>query len=142
MQHFAGVLALGRGTIEAARMRFDAALQALEQVPDNAAPFFIAMSLGWAVDERREPPLPFAEETVLFGRRVGAQQAAGHVRLAIALSERLAGNIGAAFSLIDDAYGRFRELGDRYGGVCLVAAGTRIALDCAVRRSGPVLATV
>jgi len=115
MQHFAGVLALGRGTIEAARMRFDAALQALEQVPDNAAPFFIAMSLGWAVDERREPPLPFAEETVLFGRRVGAQQAAGHVRLAIALSERLAGNIGAAFSLIDDAYGRFRDLGDRYG---------------------------
>jgi tetratricopeptide (TPR) repeat protein len=84
-------------------------------VPDNARPFFTAMSLGWAVDERRDPPLPFAEETVLFGRRVGAQQAAGHVRLAIALSERLSGHIDAAFSLIDDARTRFRRLDDRYG---------------------------
>jgi tetratricopeptide (TPR) repeat protein len=113
--HFAGVLALGRGEIEAAVARFDAALQALAQVPDDTAPFFIAMSLGWAVDERGDPPLPFAEETVLFGRRVGAQQAAGHVRLASALCERLAGNMDAAFTLIDDAYGRFRELDDRYG---------------------------
>ena len=114
-QHFAGVLALGRGDIEAASSRFEAALQALERVPDQTAPFFITMSLGWAVDERRDPPLPFAEETVLFGRRVGAQQAAGHVRLAIALSERLAGHINAAFTLIDDACARFRQVDDRYG---------------------------
>jgi predicted ATPase/DNA-binding SARP family transcriptional activator len=114
-QHFAGVLALGRGAIKAARTRFEAALEALDQVPEDAAPFFIAMSLGWAVDERGDPPLPFAEETVLFGRRVGAQQAAGHVRLASALCERLAGNMGAAFTLINDAYGRFRDLDDRYG---------------------------
>jgi predicted ATPase/DNA-binding SARP family transcriptional activator len=115
MQHFAGVLALGRGENDVARTRFEAALQALEQVPEDAPPFFIAMSLGWAVDERRDPPLPFAEETVLFGRRVGAQQAAGHVRLAIALSERLAGQINTAFTLIDDAYARFRGLDDRFG---------------------------
>ena len=114
-QHFAGVLALARGEVDLARPRFDAALQALQQVPDDAAPFFVAMSLGWAVDERRDPPLPFAEETVLFGRRVGAQQAAGHLRLAIALSERLAGNIDAASMLIDDAYARFRGVDDRYG---------------------------
>ena len=114
-QHFAGVLAMARGEIEAARGRFDAALQALERVPDDAAPFFIAMSVGWAVDDRRDPPLPFGEETVLFGRRVGAQQAAGYVRLAIALSERLASNIDAAFALIDDAYDRFHAVDDRYG---------------------------
>ena len=114
-QHLAGVLALGRGELGKARARFDAALHALDQVPNDEAPFFIAMSLGWAVDERRDPPLPFAEETVLFGRRVGAQQAAGHVRLAIALSERLAGNSGASFPLVDDAYERFRDLDDRYG---------------------------
>ena len=114
-QHFAGVLALGRDEIEAARSRFDAALQALNRVPNNAPPFFIAMSLGWAVDERRDPPLPFLEETVLFGRRVGAQQAAGHVRLAMALGERMAGNFRAAFALIDDAYARFRDVDDRYG---------------------------
>jgi tetratricopeptide (TPR) repeat protein len=115
VQHFAGVLAMARGDIEAARTRFDAALQALEGVPDDAAPFFVAMSVGWAVDERRDPPLPFGEETVLFGRRVGAQQAAGYVRLAIALSDRLAGNIDAAFALIDDAYDRFHAVDDRYG---------------------------
>jgi hypothetical protein len=110
-QHFAGVLALARGEIEVARTRFDAALQALQRVADDAPPFFIAMSLGWAVDERHDPPLPFGEETVLFGRRVGAQQAAGYVRLAIALSERLAGNLDAAFDLIDDAYARPRPAG-------------------------------
>jgi predicted ATPase len=114
-QHFAGVLAMARGEVEVARARFDAALQALERVPDDAAPFFIAMSVGWAVDERQDPPLPFGEETVLFGRRVGAQQAAGYVRLAIALSERLADHIDAAFALIDDAYDRFHAVDDRYG---------------------------
>ena len=114
-QHFAGILALGRGETEAARSYFEWSLEALERVPAEAPPFFIAMSLGWAVDERRDPPLPFAEETVLFGRRVGAEQAAGYVRLALALTERLAGDLDVAFSLIDDALARFRKLDDRYG---------------------------
>jgi len=57
-QHFAGVLALARGEIEVARTRFDAALQALQRVADDAPPFFIAMSLGWAVDERQDRPTP------------------------------------------------------------------------------------
>jgi hypothetical protein len=60
-QHFAGVLALARGEVDMARTRFNAALQALQHVPDDAVPFFIAMALGWAVDERRDPPLPFGE---------------------------------------------------------------------------------
>ncbi|HET8915180.1 MAG TPA: hypothetical protein VFM91_05710, partial [Propionibacteriaceae bacterium] len=114
-QHFAGVLALARGEIEVARSRFDAALHALQRVPDDAPPFFIAMSLGWAVDARHDPPLPFGEETVLFGRRVGAQQAAGHLRLALALAERLDDHIDAAFTLIEDAYARFRDVDDHYG---------------------------
>jgi predicted ATPase/DNA-binding SARP family transcriptional activator len=114
-QHFAGILALGRGETEAARSHFERSMEALERVPAEAAPFFIAMSLGWAVDERRDPPLPFAEETVLLGRRVGAEQAAGYVRLALALTERLAGDLDVAFSLIDDALVRFRNLDDRYG---------------------------
>jgi predicted ATPase/DNA-binding SARP family transcriptional activator len=114
-QHLAGVLALGRGQTEAARLHFRWSMQALERVPAEAPPFFIAMSLGWAVDERSDPPLPFAEETVLFGRRVGAEQAAGYLRLALALTERLAGDLDVAFSLIDDALARFRKLHDRYG---------------------------
>jgi len=114
-QHFAGVLALARGEVDVASTRFNAALRALQQVPDDAAPFFIAMALRWAVDERREPPLTFGEETVLFGRRVGAQQAAGYVRLALALSERLGGNVDTALTLIDDAYARFHAVNDHYG---------------------------
>jgi predicted ATPase/DNA-binding SARP family transcriptional activator len=114
-QHFAGVLALALDEIDTARASFDSALQAVNRVPNDAPPFFIAMSLGWAVDERRDPPLPFLEETVLFGRRVGAQQAAGHVRLAMSFAERMAGSLRAAFALIDDAYVRFRDVDDRYG---------------------------
>ena len=139
-QHFAGVLALARGEIEIAHTRFDAALQALQRVPDDAPPFFIAMSLGWAVDERRDPPLPFAEETVLFGRRVGCSTGGRVLRLALALGERLDGHIDAAFTLIDDACARFNEIADRYGeAYALSQRGHVLALDSAVRGGGPCL---
>jgi tetratricopeptide (TPR) repeat protein len=114
-QHFAGILAMWRGEMEAARTRFDAALQALELVPDDTAPFFIAMSPGWVIDERTDPPLPVAEESILFGRRVGAQQAIGHVRLAVALIERLTGRPGVALAVIDEALAGFRAVDDQYG---------------------------
>ena len=114
-QHFAGILAMWRGEMETARTRFDAALRTLELVSDDTRPFFIAMSLGWVIDERKEPPIPIAEETILFGRRVGAQQAMGHVRLALALIERLTGRIGVALAVIDEALAGFRAVDDRYG---------------------------
>jgi hypothetical protein len=114
-EHFAGLLAFWRDGTEAARARFGAAVLALEEVPDAEPPFFITISLGWAVDERRDPPLPVAEESILFGRRVGAQQAAGHLRLSIALTERLSGRVEAALGLIGEAIARFRSVGDRYG---------------------------
>ena len=57
-QLFAGILAMWRGEMVAARTRFDAALQALELVPDDTTPFFIAMSIGWVIDERTDPPCP------------------------------------------------------------------------------------
>ena len=113
-QHFAGVLALGRDEIEAARSRFDAALRALNSVPNNAPPFLIAMSLGWAVDERRDPPFLFRRDCAV--RSSGWCAAGGWtLRLAMALGERIAGNLRAAFVLIDDAYARFRDVDDRYG---------------------------
>jgi tetratricopeptide (TPR) repeat protein len=114
-QHFAGVLAMWRGEMEVARTRFDAALRALERVPVDTPPFFIAMSIGWVIDERTDPPMPFAEETILFGRRVGAQQATGHVQLAIALIERLTGPIAVALAVIEKALAGFRAVNDRYG---------------------------
>jgi predicted ATPase/DNA-binding SARP family transcriptional activator len=114
-QHFAGILAMWRGELVGARTRFDAALQALELVPDATAPFFIAMSIGWVIDERTDPPLPVAEESILFGRRVGVQQAIGHVRLAIALIERLTDRSSLALGIIDEALAGFRAVEDRYG---------------------------
>ena len=114
-QHFAAILAMWRGEMEAARVRFDAALQALELVPDDTAPFFIAMSIGWVIDERTDPPVPVAEESILFGRRVGVQQAIGHVGLARALIERLTGRMAVALAIIDAALAGFRAVEDRYG---------------------------
>jgi predicted ATPase/DNA-binding SARP family transcriptional activator len=114
-QHFAGILAMWRGEMAEARTRFDAALQALELVPDNTAPFFIAMSVGWVIDERMDPPLPVAEESILLGRRVGARQAIGHVRLAAALIERLTGRVGVALAVIEEALAGFRAVDDQYG---------------------------
>ena len=113
-QHFAGILALWRGEMDTARARFHEALLALDRVPDETVPFFIAVAPGWAVDERGDTPLPFGEETVL-GRRVGAQQAVGHVRLAIALIDRLSGRVSAALTVIGEASAQFRRVDDRYG---------------------------
>jgi tetratricopeptide (TPR) repeat protein len=59
--------------------------------------------------------MPFAEETILFGRRVGAQQATGHVQLALALTERLTGSTAVALAIIDEALAGFRAVNDRYG---------------------------
>ncbi|HEY5881284.1 MAG TPA: hypothetical protein VIU11_20390 [Nakamurella sp.] len=114
-RHFAGVLALSRGEPEAAKDHFEAALRVLDRVGDDAPPFFVAITMGWVVDERNDPPLPFGEETVLLGRRVGSGQAVGHVRIAIALTERLAGRCESALAGIDRSRILFHTLGDRYG---------------------------
>jgi tetratricopeptide (TPR) repeat protein len=72
-------------------------------------------TMGWIVDGRVEPPLPYGEETVLFGRRIGAQQAAAHIAIAHALTDRLSGDVDSALRRIDGARHRFDALGDRYG---------------------------
>jgi predicted ATPase/DNA-binding SARP family transcriptional activator len=119
--HFAGVLALGRGQTGAAHAEFDAALRFLDLVPDDAAPFFVAMSIGWVVDERHPPPLPFGEDTVLLRRRVGRRQAIGYLRIALALTERLVGQEQRALSILDEAAILFDSLSDRHGQACALA---------------------
>lgn len=113
--HFTGTIALCRGDLVAARAGFESALRILDRVPADAPPFFVTIAMGWAVDERHDPPLPFGEETVLLGRRVGASQAVGHVGIAVALTERLTGHCDAALTLLEECRGRFHALGDRYG---------------------------
>jgi predicted ATPase/DNA-binding SARP family transcriptional activator len=114
-RHLAGIVALSRADTAAAKELFTAAQHALERVPPDAPPYFMTITMGWVVDGCVEPSLPYGEETVLFGRRIGAQQAAGHVAISRALTDRLSGDLDSALRLIDEARRRFDALGDRYG---------------------------
>ena len=113
--HFAGLLALAVGDLERAREEFEAALRALEHVPTSTPPFFTAITVCWVVDDRGSTLLPVGEDSMLLGRRVGAEQAHGHIAAAAAIVERLSGRIPSALELLDDACRRFAALGDVYG---------------------------
>ena len=113
--HFAGLLALAVGDLERAREEFDAALRALGHVPASTRPFFTAITVCWVVDDRGSTLLPVGEDSMLLGRRVGAEQAYGHIAAAAAIVERLSGRIPSALELLDDACRRFAALGDVYG---------------------------
>jgi hypothetical protein len=75
----------------------------------------VALTLAWTVDERHDPPLLLAEDTLLIGRRIGTEQAAAHIAVAEALARRLAGDPAAALEVIGDAQARFASIGDGYG---------------------------
>ncbi|HKC27445.1 MAG TPA: hypothetical protein VKB75_05490, partial [Jatrophihabitans sp.] len=114
-EHLAGLAELSAGAHDAARLRFEAARSRLGHAPADLPPYFVAMTLAWTVDERSNPPLLLGEDTFLLGRRIGVEQASGHVAIALALAQRLAGHIDAALELIDDARARFDALDDGYG---------------------------
>src|SRR6476659_1907415 len=84
-RHFAGVRALGCADLSAADQAFAEAGVALEQARADGPPYFQTLTLAWVVDDRTGRPFPVGEETLLLGRRVGAQQAAGHLAVARAL---------------------------------------------------------
>lgn len=114
-EHVAGLVALSVGDVAEGRERFVAALRALARAPHSATPYFIAITLAWVVDERHDPPRVCGEDSMLLGRRISVDQAAGHVELSLALAERLGGDTDRALVLIDEARGRFDALDDRYG---------------------------
>ncbi len=113
--HFAAVLALALGEVDEARALLHDAGDALDRVPEESPPFFTTLCVSCVVDDRGTVPLPIAEDTMLLGRLVGAAQAGGHVAVAAALTERLAGQTDLALELLDDAIARFTVLGDTYG---------------------------
>ena len=118
--HFAGLLALAVGDLDTASSRFDAARVALDQVPESTPPFFTTITVCWVVDDRGPVPLAVGEDSMLLGRRVGAQQARGHIAAAVAVVERLAGRIDEALGLLDDAQRSFASMGDVYGQAYIV----------------------
>ena len=114
-RHFAAVMALALGEVDDARALLHEADAALDRVPEDSSPFFTTLTVSCVVDDRGAVPLPIAEETMVLGRVVGAAQARGHVAVAAALAERLAGRTDLALALLDDAIARFTVLGDTYG---------------------------
>jgi predicted ATPase/DNA-binding SARP family transcriptional activator len=114
-RHLAGLLALSVGHLHDATAQFAAATAALSGVPASAPPFFSAMTICWVTDDRGEVPVPIAEESMVLGRRVGAEQARGYLEAATALVARVGGNTDAALGLLEAAVHRFDALGDVYG---------------------------
>jgi hypothetical protein len=114
-RHVAGLLALGVGRLEDAAANLAAATSALAAVPATAPPFFSAMTICWVTDDRGAVPVPVAEESMVLGRRVGAEQARGYLEANTAIVERLAGDADATLGLLDAAVCRFDALDDVYG---------------------------
>ncbi|WP_244809735.1 BTAD domain-containing putative transcriptional regulator [Streptomyces sp. So13.3] len=56
--------------------------------------------------------VPYMEETMLLGRRVGVVQATGYAEAALGYAHRLTGNQQAALSLVAEAVDQFADLGD------------------------------
>jgi tetratricopeptide (TPR) repeat protein len=107
---------LGRGELQSARKVFDEIAAGLPALPRPGPKFFAPMMLGFAVEGAAtvSPRLHF-EETVLLGRRVGADQAGAYVQCNLAYLARLAEDLDEARSLVEDAASVFRGIGDREG---------------------------
>ncbi|MDF3051722.1 MAG: hypothetical protein K0R87_3360, partial [Pseudonocardia sp.] len=113
--HMAAILAMSRGELDDAEQRIRAARAALASVRAESEPFFVTMSLAILVERRAGWICPVGEETMFLARRVGAAQAAGHLRLTDAVLARMRGHLTVALRLLDEADAVFGELDDRYG---------------------------
>jgi predicted ATPase/DNA-binding SARP family transcriptional activator len=111
---FDGVTALMVGDASAAGKAYAAALRAVARVPPKSAPFLTVLSPSWTL-ESGPVPLPTAEDTMLLGRRVGAEQARGYLTAGAAIADRLGGLGERALLRLLEAESCFRRLGDDYG---------------------------
>jgi len=111
---FTGVTALATGDASAAGKAYAAALRAVALVPPQSAPFFTVLNPTWTI-ERGPVPLLTAEDTMLLGRRVGAEQARGYLTAAAAIADRVGGLGERALLRLLEAESCFRRLGDDYG---------------------------
>jgi len=114
--HLHAMVLLGRGELSLARNVFDDVRAALLPLRLVARPSFTPVMLGFSVvgAQVKSPRLHF-EETMLLGRRVGAEQAGAYVLCNLAYLARLAGDLDEAIKLLDEAASVFGAIGDRYG---------------------------
>jgi tetratricopeptide (TPR) repeat protein len=114
-ENLGAVIALWRGNNDAALAGVRAGLEAAHTVANDAPPFYVAVLPTWVVDTRQDPPYIVGEETLVLGRRVGAQQARGYLLVTQSIARRLAGDVSGAHSDLDAAATQFCAVGDRYG---------------------------
>jgi predicted ATPase/DNA-binding SARP family transcriptional activator len=119
--HLAAILAMSRGQLDLAATRLDAARAMLATIRKESPPFFVTMSLAVLVERRAGWACPVGEETMFLARRVGAPQAAGHLRLTDAVHARLRGDLAGALRSLAEALATFSSIGDRYGEALSIA---------------------
>ncbi|GAA2882487.1 hypothetical protein GCM10010472_45740 [Pseudonocardia halophobica] len=111
--HLLGLVALSQGKWCIAREQLLRALDMLRALPRPGRPFFAPVLLGVAVD--RDGPRTVFEETMLQGRLVAADRAAGYVRCNLAWLARAEGELDEAAACVDAALQGFTARKDLVG---------------------------
>ena len=126
-----GQSALFREDGPLAARRFEMCLSELAQSDPGIRPFFPVVTPAMQLVPIAGRLVPYLEETMLLGRRVGVIQATGYAQSAIGYANRLTGDQQSAISAVSDAVEQFTELGDD-----LARAQTLHQLGCIHRAGG------
>ncbi len=110
-----GQCALFREDGPLAARHFDTCLSELAQASTAARPFLPVITPSLQLATMAGRLVPYMEETMLLGRRVGTVQAAGYVLSAIGYAQRLSGDRDSAIAVVSDAVEQFTEWGDDLG---------------------------
>jgi predicted ATPase/DNA-binding SARP family transcriptional activator len=92
--------------------RLDSCSRELAQANIGSRPFFPVVTPCLQLVPAAGRLVPFMEETMLLGRRVGVAQGRGFVLAAYGYANRLAGNVQSAISPVVEAVELFDDLGD------------------------------
>jgi predicted ATPase/DNA-binding SARP family transcriptional activator len=111
--------------------RLDSCLSELAYSDVSARPFLPVITPCLQLVPLAGRLIPYMEETMLLGRRVGVSQATGYVLSAIGYANRLSGDQQSAISIIADAVDHFADLGDD-----LARAQALHQIGCTHRDSG------
>jgi predicted ATPase/DNA-binding SARP family transcriptional activator len=90
----------------------DTCLRELAQADHGARPFLPAVTPSQQLVPVAGRLVPYLEETMLLGRRVGVIQATGYVLCAVGYADRLSGNHKPAIAVVSHALEQFTGIGD------------------------------
>lgn len=107
-----GQSALFREDGPLAAARFETCLKELAQSDPSTRPFLPVITPSQQLVPVAGRQVPYLEETMLLGRRVGVIQANAYVVCAIGYANRLSDDRHSAISVVSDGLEQFTELGD------------------------------